>query len=181
MKGSNGVDGQSLQPGSKAKPLVTRLGNCQRDDSVNIEPGAWMLVYCYKTGKFLLGKRSTLVRKAGLWDFFGGHLNPGESPRAAVLRELAEETGLTPQDRYVRPLGEVGMSTLGYAVGLRELHYYLIFTEQELIPKLGPEHTDYHWFEPHDLPKDLNRPSSVAVEIGLIHKTLMLAEHLGLR
>ena len=32
----------------------------------------------------------------GHWAFFGGHLNPGESPDAAVRRELQEEIGYAP-------------------------------------------------------------------------------------
>ncbi len=111
---------------------------------MNQDPGAWMVIYCYKTDKFLLGKRSNQVRKPRLWDFFGGHLDPGESPEAAVLRELAEETGLTPQDEHVRFLGETDLGALGYANGLRELHYFLLLTDQEVAPRLGPEHTHFH-------------------------------------
>lgn len=148
---------------------------------MNTDPGAWVLIYCYKTDKFLLGKRSNSVHKPGLWNFFGGHMDPGETPQTAVLRELEEETGLTPQERHIQPLGETGMSEAGYALGLREFHYFLMFAERELTPKLGPEHAQYRWFPPDDLPNDLNRPSSVAIEIGLIQKAQLLAEQLGLR
>ena len=32
----------------------------------------------------------------GLWGFFGGHIEPGESPDVAVQRELLEEIGYAP-------------------------------------------------------------------------------------
>ncbi len=39
----------------------------------------------------------------GLWGFFGGHLEPGESPQVALERELAEEIGFRPlQADYFR-------------------------------------------------------------------------------
>jgi len=43
-------------------------------------------------------------RKAGLWSFPGGRLEPGETPEAAARRELAEETGLSVGDLV--PLGD---------------------------------------------------------------------------
>lgn len=41
------------------------------------------------------------VAGAGLWHFFGGAVEPGESWRAAAAREFAEETGLAvPEDAF---------------------------------------------------------------------------------
>lgn len=41
------------------------------------------------------------VAAAGLWHFFGGAVEPGESWRAAAAREFAEETGLAlPEDAF---------------------------------------------------------------------------------
>lgn len=44
---------------------------------------------------FLLQLRDNIptIVYAGYWGFFGGHLEPGESPEAAVLREVEEEIG----------------------------------------------------------------------------------------
>ena len=38
------------------------------------QPGAWAVIYCATTGKFLMGKRSAKVNKAGAWDLFGGRV-----------------------------------------------------------------------------------------------------------
>lgn len=47
----------------------------------------------YQTDKFLLQLRDNIPNIAypGHWGLFGGHLDPGETPEIAVVRELQEE------------------------------------------------------------------------------------------
>jgi len=45
-------------------------------------------------GRFLIGQRPPGVPLAGLWEFPGGKIQPGETPEAAAVRECLEETGL---------------------------------------------------------------------------------------
>ena len=45
-------------------------------------------------GRVLLAKRPEGKAMAGLWEFPGGKLLSGETPEAALIRELKEELGL---------------------------------------------------------------------------------------
>ena len=45
-------------------------------------------------GRVLLAKRPEGKKMAGLWEFPGGKLHPGETPEAALIRELQEELGI---------------------------------------------------------------------------------------
>lgn len=45
-------------------------------------------------GRVLLAKRPEGKSMAGLWEFPGGKVNPGETPEAALIRELREELGI---------------------------------------------------------------------------------------
>ena len=56
-----------------------------------------------RDGRLLMQRRPPGKRHAGLWEFPGGKVEPGESPRNALVRELHEElrisvlpTGITP-------------------------------------------------------------------------------------
>src|SRR5438046_10503588 len=53
----------------------------------------------FREGRVLLGKRTSTVRFAGMWDAFGGHLVPCEDPASALVRQLQEELGI----RAVQP------------------------------------------------------------------------------
>ncbi|MEG4394176.1 NUDIX hydrolase [Microcoleus sp. BROC3] len=52
----------------------------------------------YQEGKFLCQLRDDIpnIRYPGHWALFGGHLEPGETPELAVLRELKEEISYAP-------------------------------------------------------------------------------------
>lgn len=48
----------------------------------------------HKNGRYLLGKRPSSSMLAGLWEFPGGKVEPGETHEEAVQRELMEELGI---------------------------------------------------------------------------------------
>ncbi|MFC9388128.1 (deoxy)nucleoside triphosphate pyrophosphohydrolase [Streptomyces venezuelae] len=48
----------------------------------------------YDRGRLLAARRSAPVELAGRWELPGGKLEPGESPEAALVRELREELGV---------------------------------------------------------------------------------------
>jgi 8-oxo-dGTP diphosphatase len=46
-----------------------------------------------REGRVLAARRTTPPETSGGWEFPGGKVEPGESPEAAIVREVAEELG----------------------------------------------------------------------------------------
>lgn len=55
-------------------------------------------------GRVLLAQRPEGKTMAGLWEFPGGKVEPGEKPEAALVRELAEELGIDTTASCLAPL-----------------------------------------------------------------------------
>ena len=55
-------------------------------------------------GRVLLTQRPEGKPMAGLWEFPGGKIEPGETPEAALIRELHEELGIETWNSCLAPL-----------------------------------------------------------------------------
>jgi 8-oxo-dGTP diphosphatase len=54
-------------------------------------------------GRVLICKRPQGKQLAGLWEFPGGKVEPGETPEEALIRELKEELGVTITETCLAP------------------------------------------------------------------------------
>jgi 8-oxo-dGTP diphosphatase len=54
--------------------------------------------------RVLIAQRPQGKTLAGLWEFPGGKLDPGERPEAALIRELHEELGIEVKEACLAPL-----------------------------------------------------------------------------
>lgn len=92
--------------------------------------------------------RYLLLRAYNYWDFPKGEVEPGEDPREAAVREVAEETTLEDLDfRW----GDAFHETAPYRGGSKVARYYLAEsrTGEVRLPvaaALGrPEHHEFRW------------------------------------
>jgi 8-oxo-dGTP diphosphatase len=54
-------------------------------------------------GRVLIAQRPEGKQLAGLWEFPGGKVEPGERPEAALIRELKEELGIDVTEACLAP------------------------------------------------------------------------------
>jgi 8-oxo-dGTP diphosphatase len=55
-------------------------------------------------GRVLIAERPAGKSMAGLWEFPGGKVDPGERPEDALIRELKEELGIVVKEACLAPL-----------------------------------------------------------------------------
>lgn len=97
-----------------------------------------------RDGKILAARRSDAMSLPGMWEFPGGKIEAGESPQAALRRELAEELLVTAN------IGELVETTEHeYDFGVVILTtYFCTLVDGE--PQLT-EHSEIKWLPASDL------------------------------
>ena len=92
--------------------------------------------------KFLILKRSQQKIYPGIWQCVTGKIKPKEKPIETAIRELKEETGLSPVNKW-----SVDQVNHFYEANSDCMNLIPIFGIEvnSLIVKLSDEHCDYKW------------------------------------
>jgi ADP-ribose pyrophosphatase YjhB (NUDIX family) len=135
--------GDAMRPALADEPGIGRCDTCGEIHWSNFVCGA--AVHVFREGRLLLTRRSAHVgRGAGWWTPPGGHLDPGEMPEEAVVREAREEVGLD-----VAITGFVGV----YTDHRDPTVVTTIFrAEADGEPRTSDEVSEVRWFAPDELP-----------------------------
>ena len=116
-----------------------------------------------RDGRILLGRRSPAKRfYPGVWDLIGGHARPGETPEAALLREVEEEIGSIPTEfSLLQTAPEPNPEAHGPAV----YHVFLVRRWAGPEPFLrNAEHVELGWFTPSEA-RGLNLADPAYLEV----------------
>ena len=97
-----------------------------------------------KEGRILLARRPKGKKRAGLWEFPGGKLEPQEGPEEALKRELREELGV--EVSVLKRLAEVDFDYP--EVPIRLMGYFCRLEEGEPRPLEGQ---GLGWFSPEEV------------------------------
>jgi 8-oxo-dGTP diphosphatase len=93
-------------------------------------------------GRYLIGPRPAGGPLAGLWEFPGGKIEPGETPEQAAVRECREEAGID-----VVVVGEYPPVAHEYEYGRLELRFFRCEARDASQPPRPP----YRWVEGREL------------------------------
>jgi 8-oxo-dGTP diphosphatase len=96
-------------------------------------------------GRFLLAQRPMSKSLGGYWEFPGGKVEKGETPAAALLRELVEELGA--ERATVGP--QVGSRVHHFQGGAVLIDAYRVTCDQSTLRAI--EHQQIGWFTPDEM------------------------------
>lgn len=103
-------------------------------------------------GRVLLQRRPPGKPMAGLWEFPGGKIEPGERPEAALARELHEELGITLRVEDLSPIAFASEPLTGRHLLL------LLYSLDRWQGEPEPHHaTELRWVPPAEM-RDLPMP-----------------------
>ena len=91
-------------------------------------------------------RRGPSGRSPGSWETVHGSIEPGETPVAAALRELREETGYEPVRLY-----NASRVESFYRHGVDEvalIPVFVAFVDPTAEPRVSPEHDRAEWLSP---------------------------------
>ena len=166
----------------KQRRWPTGNGSAAGDGENMYREPVQVLVYCYRliegAPRWLLLKR--VPERGGFWQGITGAIEPGEPLKDAALRELREETGLSPLTirqspiQYSITVRPEWAYRYNYDPAVQQLTEY-VFVGQlaaDAMPVLSDEHSDFCWKSTEDAlpmfkwPKNAEALELIAAELA---------------
>ena len=113
-----------------------------------------------------------------LWQLVSGGINDGETAHAAALRELDEETRLTPRTFWVVPHVSTFYDAEYDAVNLSPL--FAAQVDDDQAPKLSAEHSQHEWLPFSEAYRRLVWPGQ-RLGLAVVEEYLLGGEEAGRR
>ena len=148
--GTSGAASHDGKLGVQPSAGAGKLYKASSQDAASLAAG---ILYLANSRVLLLKRGTDTVHHPGTWAFPAGHVEAGETPLQAALRESKEEVGHAPES--AERLREGGGFTLFLSRG------------QPFTPALNEESDGYVWARPDDLPQPLHPGVREAVEQAL--------------
>lgn len=104
---------------------------------------AWVIVYTSE--RLILGKRSPSTKNPNQWNFFGGHVDAGETSAEAAAREFEEETKCKIKASDLKEIAKINSAT-----------YFTIKIDDPSRVKTTTEISSVKQFKLVDLPDNLH-------------------------
>ncbi|MCZ6701505.1 MAG: NUDIX pyrophosphatase [Ignavibacteria bacterium] len=101
--------------------------------------------------EFLLLKRAADQIYLRVWQMVSGKINDNEKAFETSVREIKEETGLTPEKMWVAPKVNSFYSTVSDTICLIPVFAAQVAKDSNVI--IGDEHTEYTWVNPRKAKK----------------------------
>lgn len=100
--------------------------------------------------KVLIAHRKATGQMGNRWEFPGGKVEDGEDEREGLVREFAEEFGVT-----VRAGELIASAQFKHNGEVRDLHAYRVFVPHNGMEEKYAltEHTEYRWAEMAEIPE----------------------------
>ncbi|MEJ7809063.1 MAG: NUDIX domain-containing protein [Gemmatimonadaceae bacterium] len=114
----------------------------------------------------LVLQRAEGTRCPGSWETVHGHIEPGERPEEAAVREVSEETGLPVERLYNATVQSFYLHSYG-AVMLAVVFAAIVPAAAEVA--LGPEHERAEWLPPDAAAARYTWPRSRAALHDILH------------
>jgi len=109
-----------------------------------------------RDGCVLIARRKQGKTNGGLWEFPGGKIEKGESPEAALIRELKEELGI-----HLTIQGHFHSSTYSYPNFSVRLIAFTASTKEDSV--ISTDHDLIEWVSPEQIFKYDLAPADVEV------------------
>ena len=126
-------------------------------DILSDKNGVGALILSVNTGRVLLNLRAAHKSNPICWSLWGGMMEPGESPKETLLRELSEEMGQVPDIVKLLPFDV-------YRSGDGHFKYFsfICAVTDEFVPVLNSESCGYCWLDLGVWPKPMHQGAKLS-------------------